>query len=116
MMSQCDLDRARSLPAPFRRSEPLSCAAKNLDQARQEGAQINAMLREVQSKWPSQVSLLIPVDTFCDGECPVALDGVPLYFDASHFTAAGARYFGNLARPQLQHFLFNRPSQTTDIK
>jgi peptidoglycan/LPS O-acetylase OafA/YrhL len=116
VMSQCDLDRARSLPAPFRRSEPLQCAAKNLDQARQDGAEINAMLREVQSKWPTQVSLLIPVDTFCDGECPIALAGVPLYLDASHFSAAGARYFGDRAKPLLEHFLFEGPSQTTEIR
>jgi peptidoglycan/LPS O-acetylase OafA/YrhL len=116
VMSQCNLDRARSLPAPFRRSEPLQCAPKNLDQARQEGSEINAMLRGVQRKWPTQVSLLVPVDTYCDEECPITLGGVPLYFDASHFTSAGARYFGDRAKPLLEHFLFDGPSQTTEIR
>jgi hypothetical protein len=116
VMSQCDLDRARSLPAPFRHSAPLQCAPKSLDQARQEGSEINDMLRGVQRKWPTQVSLLIPVDTFCDQNCPITLGGVPLYFDASHFTAAGAKYFGDRAKPMLEHFLFAGPSKTTEIR
>jgi peptidoglycan/LPS O-acetylase OafA/YrhL len=116
VMSQCDLDRARSLPAPFRRSVPVRCTPKKLDQAREEGSEINAMLRGVQRKWPTQVSLLIPVETFCDEDCPITLGGVPLYFDESHFTAAGAEYFGNRAKPLLEHFLFNGPAQTSEIR
>jgi peptidoglycan/LPS O-acetylase OafA/YrhL len=107
IVSQCNLDRARSLPAPRRYSKPFQCAAKDRDQARQEGSEINAMLREIQKRWPNQVSLLIPVETFCDAECPVWLNGVPLYQDASHFTIAGATYFGERAKPSLKHFLLD---------
>jgi peptidoglycan/LPS O-acetylase OafA/YrhL len=107
VMPQCNLDRARSLPAPLRYSKPLHCAAKSRDQARQEGSEINAMLREIQHKRPDQVSLLIPVETFCDAECPVWLNGLPLYQDASHFTVAGATYFGERAKPSLTRFLFD---------
>jgi hypothetical protein len=60
------------------------------------------MLREIQNRWPEQVSLLIPVETFCDAECPVWLNGLPLYLDASHFTVAGATYFGERAKPSLK--------------
>jgi peptidoglycan/LPS O-acetylase OafA/YrhL len=107
VMPQCNLDRARSLPAPLRYSKPLQCAAKDRGQARQEGSEINAMLREIQNRWPEQVSLLIPVETFCDAECPVWLNGLPLYLDASHFTVAGATYFGERAKPSLKRFLFD---------
>ena len=106
VMPQCNLDRARSLPAPLRYSKPLQCAAKDRDQARQEGSEINTMLRDIQKRWPEQVSLLAPVETLCDAQCPVWLNGVPLYLDASHFTVAGATYFGERAKPNLKRFLF----------
>jgi hypothetical protein len=93
------------LPAPLRHLKPLQCAAKNRDQARQEGSEINAMLRKIQNKWPHQVSLLIPVETFCDAECPVWHNGLPLYQDASHFTIAGATYFGERSKPSLERLL-----------
>lgn len=102
---ECAFKISQRLPAMLRPAQPFNCSAKPREQAENEGAAVNAMLRDVQAKWPDQIRLLIPVDYFCDAECPFVRDGVMLYVDDNHFTVAGARYMGERAHQLLADFL-----------
>jgi lysophospholipase L1-like esterase len=84
---------------------PPACPAKPREQATTEGEQINAMLRAVQKKFPDQVELWLPVDTFCDAECPSTHNGTLLYLDGGHFNVAGSRYAVERAHDLLVNFL-----------
>ena len=105
----CAFGISRRLPASLRPAMPFNCSAKPRTEAEKEGAVINAMLRDVQAKWPDQIDLLIPVDYFCDAECPFVRDGILLYVDDNHFSVAGARYIGARAHQLLAGFLDRKP-------
>jgi peptidoglycan/LPS O-acetylase OafA/YrhL len=105
--SQCNFDPARLLPSPLPHARPPDCAPKPKSVALKETAEIDAMLRAVQAQWPDQVSLIMPVDVFCDQRCPAVKNGTWLYFNPNHFNVAGAQYFGERARPILTDFLWN---------
>ena len=105
-MTQCVFDLARILPAPLAHAPPVDCKAKSRVQALAESADINAMLRRVQAKYPNQVRLLLPVDVWCDEtECPAAQDGIWFYRDQGHFTSAGSRRMAERAHNVLADFL-----------
>lgn len=104
-MPQCVFDDARMRSGPFRRSTGLVCESRLREDVGNEGYEINAMLSKVQKKWPDRVQLLIPVDVFCDAECPAAHDGVSLFFDSNHFNAAGSIYVVTRANKLLMKFL-----------
>ncbi len=107
---ECAFGISRRLPALLMPALPFNCDVKPREQVEQEGSVINNMLREVQAKWPDQIRLLIPVDYFCQTECPVVRDGFLLYADDNHFTVAGARYMGERAHQLLSDFLDQKPS------
>jgi hypothetical protein len=50
------------------------------------------MLDSLSARWPDKVSVLHPVDYFCDAECPVVKNGLWLYNNRSHLSLAGADY------------------------
>ena len=104
--SQCSFDYARLLPAPLPHAPPVDCKAKPRVQALAEEIDINAMLRQVQAKYPKQVRLLLPVDVWCsETECPAVRDGIWLYRDAGHFSSAGSRYMAERAQKIFHAFL-----------
>lgn len=103
--NQCTFDSARLLPGPLPHADLPPCPAKPRTEAVAEGAPINTMLRSVREKYTDQVELLIPVDTYCDAECPTVHDGKWLYLDAGHFNVAGSKYAIGRARDQLNKFL-----------
>jgi len=105
-MTQCTFNVARMLPAPLPHASPV-CKPKPRADAVREGAEINAMLRSVQQKWPDRVRLLFPADVYCkDDQCPaVRDDGIWLYHDPAHFTVAGSLYMGGRARAVFADFL-----------
>jgi peptidoglycan/LPS O-acetylase OafA/YrhL len=102
---QCKFDPALLLPSPLPHALPPACPAKPREQAKTEGEQINEMLRAVQKKFPDQVELWLPVDTFCDAECPSTHNGTLLYLDGGHFNVAGSRYAVERAHDLLVNFL-----------
>ncbi|MBY0383385.1 MAG: acyltransferase [Xanthobacteraceae bacterium] len=102
---QCRFNMARVLPGPLPRAPASECPPKPREKAVVEGAGINAMLREVQRKFPDQVQLWIPVETFCDAMCPTTRDGTLLYFDSGHYNVAGSKYAVERARDLLIAFL-----------
>jgi peptidoglycan/LPS O-acetylase OafA/YrhL len=104
--SQCKFDPARLVPSPLPHARPPDCAPKPISVAIKETAEIDAMLRAVQREYPDQVSLLLPIDTFCDEEqCPTVKRGTWLYINYGHFNLAGAQYFGERAKDQFNQFL-----------
>jgi peptidoglycan/LPS O-acetylase OafA/YrhL len=105
--AQCNFDPARVLPSPLPHMRPPDCSPKSKSAALDKTAEIDTMLRAVQMQWPDQVSLLLPVDVFCDRQCLTVKNGVWLYFNRGHFSVAGAQYFGERARPMLTGFLRN---------
>ena len=58
---------------------------------------MNAVLERVAARWANRVTLIKPVDYFCDEECPVIRNGLWLYLDELHFTRAGSQYMGRRA-------------------
>ena len=92
-------------PGPLPHADPPDCAPKPKSVATRETEQINAMLSTVQKKWPAQVSLLLPVDVFCDDQCPVVKNGVWLYTNPNHLNVEGARYFAERAKDRIIQFL-----------
>jgi len=105
VMTQCTFNVARMLPAPLPHARA-TCAPKSRAEAVRDGAEINAMLRNVQRKWPDRVRLLFPTDVYCENDqCPAVRDGVWLYRDSAHYTVAGSLYMGARARAILADFL-----------
>lgn len=104
---QCSFNAAVDLPAPLPHRRSTDCAPKPKSVAMSENAEVVAMLTDVQKKFPDQVSLLLPTDVFCDESCPTMKNGMLLYLNYNHFNVAGARYFSERAKDQLNRFLDN---------
>lgn len=105
IMTQCTFNAARMLPAPLPHAS-VTCEPKSRAEAVREGAEINAMLRNVQRQWPDRVRLLFPTDVYCENDrCPAMRDGVWLYRDTAHYTVAGSLYMGERARSVFADFL-----------
>jgi hypothetical protein len=102
----CQIDRARLLPGPLWHAPQKPCQTISRDWIVQSGAAINAMLTTVQAKWPNRVSLMMPVDYFCDDDrCPIIRNGIWLYEEGGHFTVAGSQYMGERAQTVFRAFL-----------
>lgn len=104
-MSQCKFDNARRQPGPLPRAAMKDCEPQSRQQAFDAGADINAMLSNVQKAFPDQVRLLLPVDVWCGIDCPASVDGMPLYFDENHFNVAGSKYMVERAGKLITDFL-----------
>ena len=94
-------------PLPHAPVKP--CPASSREAAEQASAAINRVLENVQAKWPEQVSLLRPVDYFCDADCPVVKDGIWLYCDSAHFSVAGSQYMVERSKAVFREFLAGPP-------
>jgi hypothetical protein len=103
--ANCPINRARLLPGPLYHAPQPLCPSLTRDAAEQSTASTNQMLSRIQAKFPGRIELLRPVDYFCDEECPVAKDGVWLYFDRSHFSVAGSKYMVTRAEDAFREFL-----------
>lgn len=90
--TDCTINRPRLLQGPLPHAPIPPCPPTSLESARASTARINQMLTSIQSSRPDKVTLLLPIDYFCDTECPVTKDGVWLYIDRIHLTLAGAKY------------------------
>ena len=56
---------------------------------------IDRVLGSVSAKWPDKVTVLRPVDYFCDGECPVVRDGIWLHTGRIHLSIVGSDYMAS---------------------
>lgn len=99
--NDCAIDKTRLMPGPLWHAPQDPCPLINRDDMIRKGADLNAMLERVRTKWPAQVDVLLPVDYLCDAQCPVVRDGAWLYIDGGHFSVAGAQYMGRRAETAL---------------
>jgi peptidoglycan/LPS O-acetylase OafA/YrhL len=105
----CAIDVPRVLSGPLPHAPVKPCPASSREAAEQASAAINRVLENVQAKWPEQVSLLRPVDYFCDADCPVVKDGIWLYCDSAHFSVAGSQYMVERSKAVFREFLAGPP-------
>jgi peptidoglycan/LPS O-acetylase OafA/YrhL len=105
----CAIDVPRVLSGPLPHAPIKPCPPTSREAAEQSSAAINRMLETVQAKWPEQVSLLRPVDYFCDVDCPVVKDGIWLYSDNAHFSVAGSNYMVERSKAVFLEFLAGQP-------
>jgi hypothetical protein len=68
-------------------------------------APVDRVLDEVAAKWPARVTVLRPVDYFCDEECPVVLNGLWLYSNRTHLSLAGADHMIARSGEAFRNFL-----------
>ena len=70
----------------------VTCPSTSPGEARRSLTTTDAILFDVQARWPDEVKLMRPVDYFCDAECPVVKDGIWLYNSRTHLSLAGSDY------------------------
>jgi hypothetical protein len=68
-------------------------------------APVDRVLNEVAANWPDRVTVLRPVDHFCDDECPVVLNGLWLYSNRTHLSLAGADHMISRSGEAFRNFL-----------
>ncbi|SHL53519.1 Peptidoglycan/LPS O-acetylase OafA/YrhL, contains acyltransferase and SGNH-hydrolase domains [Bradyrhizobium lablabi] len=109
VLAPCDIEAYRFGAGPLWHRPARDCAPLPLVTARGETAAVNMMLRSLELKYPSQVSLLLPEDYLCDAVCRFQRDGVWLYQDQGHLTVAGSEYIARRAYDKLKAFLLVGP-------
>jgi hypothetical protein len=112
----CAIDVPRVLSGPLPHAPVKPCPPTSREAAEQSSAAINRMLETVQAKWPEQVSLLRPVDYFCDADCPVVKDGIWLYNDSAHFSVAGSQYMVERSKAVFREFLAGQPPPRPSLR
>jgi peptidoglycan/LPS O-acetylase OafA/YrhL len=103
--TSCAVDRRRVLQGPLPHKPPAPCPPMLRETVEQANAKIDALLRDVQMKWPDRITIFRPAEHFCDSACPVVKDGVWLYFNAGHFSVAGSRYMVSRSEDVFLSFL-----------
>jgi hypothetical protein len=66
---------------------------------------IDRVLGSVSAKWPDKVTVLRPVDYFCDGECPVVRDGIWPHTSRIHLNIVGSDYMASRSASVFRRFL-----------
>jgi hypothetical protein len=100
----CPVNLPRLQPGLLHHS-PLLCPPASLEAARRMVAPTDQVLGEIQAKWPAAVSLLRPIDYFCEVDCPVVKDGLWLYSNSIHLSVAGANHMMSRSAPVFRDFL-----------
>jgi hypothetical protein len=108
--ANCPVNPSRVLSGPLPHAPVKPCPPGSREAMERASASVNRMLEHVQAKWPQQISLLRPVDYFCDVECPVVKDGIWLYYDNNHFNIAGSHYIAERAKIVFRDFLAGQPA------
>jgi peptidoglycan/LPS O-acetylase OafA/YrhL len=103
--ADCPIDRPRLLPGPLAHAPATPCPPSSRELVERSTAPVDRMLESVRAKWPETVTLLKPVDYFCDADCPVVKNGIWLYYDDAHFSVAGSRYMVDRSRTVFKDFL-----------
>jgi len=103
--TNCKIDKDRLLPGPLWHAPQAPCPSISRNQITRSGERVNAVLERVAARWARRVTLIKPVDYFCDEECPVVRNGLWLYLDEGHFTRAGSQYMGQRAESVFREFL-----------
>lgn len=102
----CEINRPRLLQGPLAHVPPEPCAPMAKERAEKAGAATNAMLANVEARFPGRVDLIRPVDWLCDAGCPV-YNGHWLYWDPTHFTIAGSVFMIERAKAPFLKFILH---------
>jgi peptidoglycan/LPS O-acetylase OafA/YrhL len=98
-----NLPRLEQGPLPHASQPP--CPVTTRDAAERIVAPIDRVLDGVRARWPDRVSVLHPVDYFCDSECPVVMNGLWLHNSRIHLSLAGADYMIRRSEDVFRGFL-----------
>jgi peptidoglycan/LPS O-acetylase OafA/YrhL len=112
----CPVNPSRVLSGPLPHAPVKPCPPGNREAIERSSAAVNQMLESVQAKWPGQVSVLRPVDYFCDVNCPVVKDGIWLYYDRNHFNIAGSNYMVERSKAVFRDFLAGQPPPRPSLR
>jgi SGNH domain-containing protein len=85
----CVINLSRMLPGPLSHAPVSACPAIPRKEAERMTAPVDRVLASVAAKWPDRVSVLRPMDYFCDSDCPVVMDGILLFNQPIHLSIAG---------------------------
>jgi peptidoglycan/LPS O-acetylase OafA/YrhL len=86
----CFINVPRLQPGPLPHMAQSPCPATTKQDAEQYVAPVDRILEGVSARWPDKVTVMRPVDYFCERECPVVLNGLWLYSNRTHLSLAGA--------------------------
>jgi len=81
------------------------CPVTTRDAAERAVAPIDRVLESIGAKWPDRVTVLRPLDYFCDSECPVVINGLWLYNSRIHLSLAGTDYMMRRSEDVFRRFL-----------
>jgi peptidoglycan/LPS O-acetylase OafA/YrhL len=98
-----NVPRLEQGPLPHAPQPP--CPVTTKDAAERTVAPIDRVLDSVAARWPDRVTVLHPVDYFCDSECPVVLNGLWLYNSRIHLSLAGVDYMMRRSEDVFRQFL-----------
>jgi peptidoglycan/LPS O-acetylase OafA/YrhL len=102
----CPVNVPRLQPGPLPHAAQPPCPVTTKEAAERYVAPVDRALGEVAAKWPDRVTVLRPVDYFCDEECPVVLNGLWLYSNRTHLSLAGADHMIALSGEAFRNFLW----------
>jgi peptidoglycan/LPS O-acetylase OafA/YrhL len=109
----CKFDRMRMMPGPLWH-RPLTCDPVLKEHSVIPGWDMDDQLaKRLQGR--KDVTLLRPVDVYCDAECPVVADGLWLFQDDGHFTVAGSRRMGDRAKVIIDRFLSDAEGRVLSV-
>jgi len=101
----CPVNVPRLQPGPLPHAAQPPCPVTTKEAAERYVAPVDRVLNEVAANWPDRVTVLRPVDYFCDDECPVVLNGLWLYSNRTHLSLAGADHMISRSADAFRSFL-----------
>jgi peptidoglycan/LPS O-acetylase OafA/YrhL len=101
----CFINVPRLEQGPLPHAPLPPCPVTTKDAAEQAIAPIDDVLGRIAARWPDKVTLLRPVNYFCDEECPVVANGLWLYNSRIHLSLAGVDYLVGRSAKVFRSFL-----------
>jgi peptidoglycan/LPS O-acetylase OafA/YrhL len=101
----CFINVPRLQPGPLPHMPQPPCPVTTRQEAERYVAPIDRILDRLSARWPDRVTVLRPVDYFCDDECPVVMNGLWLYNNRTHLSLAGADYMVSRSGDAFRQFL-----------
>ncbi|MCP4619627.1 MAG: acyltransferase [Bradyrhizobium sp.] len=103
----CVINLPRLLQGPLRHTPLPACPAIPRKEAERMTAPVDRVLASVAAKWPDRVSVLRPMDYFCDSDCPVVANGIWLFNQPIHLSIAGVDRLMRRSEGEFLEFLQN---------
>jgi peptidoglycan/LPS O-acetylase OafA/YrhL len=101
----CFINVPRLQPGPLPHMPQPPCPITTRQAAQDYVAPIDQILDGIKARWPDKVTVLHPIDYFCDDECPVVMNGLWLYYDRRHLSIAGINFMMSRSGHVFRRFL-----------